>query len=180
MGTQPKRSRDDDNTMADSGTEKPERIKIVIRLQDNSIVRAFLNPETVWGTNGPAVDPKTFREGSCVSCVAEDGRRMNFEWTDIKAVFFVYSFLGDPAQRSVRLYRQGPAIENVWVEIVFRDGEILEGCVENSVVQLRDDGFFLSPSSPHSNNRLIYVNKKAIASYRVLGVSVKEDDLTSR
>jgi hypothetical protein len=89
---------------------------------------------------------------------------------DIKAIFVVKSFRGDQKRRGVRFYSNGPAVGSIWAEIQFKDNEIIEGLIENSVQHLLGDGFLLNPSDPGSNNLCIYVNKAAIANYRVLGV----------
>lgn len=89
---------------------------------------------------------------------------------DIKAIFVVKSFQGDPKRNALRFYSNGPAVGNIWVEIQFKDNEIVEGLIENSIQHLIGEGFLLVPSDLGSNNLSIYVNKGAIASYRVLGV----------
>ena len=96
------------------------------------------------------------------------------ERSKIKAIFFVSSFEGDRDHEPVRFYHSGPSPKLIWAEVAFHDGEIVEGFVQNSLHHLLGDGFFLTPSSPGGNNRLIYVNKAAIASYRVLGVHMEE------
>ena len=58
------------------------------------------------------------------------------------------------------------------IPVVFSIGgdPVVEGLVENSLQHLMGSGFLLRPSDPGSNNIYIYVNKLAIANYRVLGV----------
>jgi hypothetical protein len=98
------------------------------------------------------------------------------DWSQIKAVFFVSSLKGDSEQETVRFYTSGPEVQSIWVEIVFSDGEVIEGCIRNSLHHLKDDGFFLRPSTPGGNNLLIYVNKSAIVSFRVLDVRTMENE----
>jgi hypothetical protein len=92
------------------------------------------------------------------------------EVREVKAIFVVKSFRGDAKRNGLRFYSHGPAVGSIWVEIQFKDNEIVEGLVENSLQHLMGNGFLLRPSDPGSNNIYIYVNKVAIASYRVLGV----------
>jgi hypothetical protein len=89
---------------------------------------------------------------------------------EIKAIFVVKSFRGNHKRKGLRFYSNGPAVGSIWAEIQFKDNEIIEGLIENSMQHLLGDGFLLKPSDPQSNNICIYVNKAAIASYRVLGV----------
>jgi hypothetical protein len=63
-----------------------------------------------------------------------------------------------------------PTIRDLWVRLEFLDGEMIEGIVQNSVHCLIDDGFFLIPTDPGSNNKLLYVLKSALKEYRVLGM----------
>jgi hypothetical protein len=55
------------------------------------------------------------------------------------------------------------------MRVQFLDGEVIEGIVHNSVRYLVDPGFFLVPTHPGSNNKLIYVSKSQLADHRVLG-----------
>lgn len=89
---------------------------------------------------------------------------------EVKAIFFVKSFDGDKDRKDIHFYAYGPEVGDVWVEIHFKDHEIMEGTLSNSIHHLVDPGFFLNPSDPGSNNQLAYINKDAILSYRVLGV----------
>ncbi|HEY0566221.1 MAG TPA: hypothetical protein VGC88_11590 [Terriglobales bacterium] len=88
---------------------------------------------------------------------------------DAKAVFFVKHFDGQSQRKDLRFH--GPSVSNgIWVEVGFSDGECLEGIVENAVHVLLQPGFFLVPTDPGSNNRLIYVLKHAVHTFRVLGL----------
>jgi hypothetical protein len=89
---------------------------------------------------------------------------------NVKSLFFVKSFRGDSGRKDIRFYSNGPEVGNLWVEIRFKDNEIIEGLVENSVQHLRGDGLVVKPTDTGSNNLLIYVNKEAIDSFRILGV----------
>jgi hypothetical protein len=63
-----------------------------------------------------------------------------------------------------------PTIRDLWVRLDFSDGEMIEGIVQNSVHCLIDDGFFVIPTDPGSNNKLLYVVKSALKDFRVLGM----------
>jgi hypothetical protein len=55
------------------------------------------------------------------------------------------------------------------MRVQFLDGEVIEGIVHNSIRYLLDPGFFLVPTHPGSNNKLIYVSKSQLIDHRVLG-----------
>jgi hypothetical protein len=88
---------------------------------------------------------------------------------DAKAVFFVKQFEGQRQRRDLR-FHSVPVSTGLWVEVGFADGERIEGIVENSAQVLMQAGFFLVPTDPGSNNRLIYVLKHAVRTFRVLGL----------
>lgn len=89
---------------------------------------------------------------------------------DAKAVFFVKEFDGQKQRKDLNFHQHAPLLDGVWVQLEFHDGETLEGMIFNSIYPLIDPGFFLLPTDPGSNNRLVYVLKHALADYRVLGL----------
>lgn len=89
---------------------------------------------------------------------------------DIKSVFFVRSFRGNQGRKDLHFYANGPEVGKIWAEIRFKDNEVLEGLIENSLEHLLGNGFIVRPTDIGSNNLLVFVNKDAIESFRVLGV----------
>lgn len=146
------------------------RHKIVITSQDGSVTKGYFCSDLPADLNLLEGNSQFEFHKLLELCVSESGAKFNADLSRTKAVFFVTSFEGDHEHRPMRFYTSGPELQSLWVEIVFRDGEVIEGCIRNSLHHLKDDGFFLHPSTPGSNNLLIYVNKDAIVSYRVLGV----------
>ncbi|SRR6266568_4663685 len=152
--------------------------KVVITRQDGTVAKGYYCAESASDLNSFVRNLHScFHEALTRCYISEDETQPEIDWSQVKAVFFVASFQGDSERDSVRFYTSGPEIQSIWVEIGFNDGEVIEGCVRNSLDHLRDDGFFLCPSSPESNNLLMYVNKSAIVSYRVLGFRMLEDEI---
>ncbi len=89
---------------------------------------------------------------------------------DIKAMFYVNSFEGDPDHQHLNFHDRAPVVDGIWMRLQFLDGEVMEGIVCNSLRYLVDPGFFLLPTDPESNNRLVYVRKNKLAGHRVLGM----------
>lgn len=73
---------------------------------------------------------------------------------DLKALFFVRDFAGDPARQDRRQFPPGEAA-GAHVEVRFRDGELMVGTVEGSTKDT--PGFFLVPADQGSNNLRVYV-----------------------
>ncbi len=151
-----------------------EKHKIVITKQDSSVVKGYLR-SAMPSVHELGDSHFCFHEVLAEHGVGVDGAPIDVDWSTVKAVFFVSTFEGNRDQETVRFYANGPQVGKIWVEIVFHDGEVIEGCVQNSLRHLKDDGFFLLPSTPGSNNHLIYVNKASIVGYRVLGIRMPED-----
>ncbi len=96
--------------------------------------------------------------------------RIEVSLEDAKAVFFVKEFDGQKQRRDVNFHQHAPVNDGIWVQLQFQDGENLEGLIYNSIHPLLDLGFFLIPTDPGSNNRLVYVLKNSLANFRVLGL----------
>jgi len=88
---------------------------------------------------------------------------------DVKAIFYVHNFDGDANHKEMSFYGKSPIVHGIWMRVQFLDGEVIEGIVHNSIRYLVDPGFFLVPTHPGSNNKLIYVSKSQLADHRVLG-----------
>jgi hypothetical protein len=89
---------------------------------------------------------------------------------NVKAIFFVSTFEGHPRRKDVRFHATAPLVRAVWLQLEFTDGEIMEGLVDNAIDYIVAPGFFLLPTDPNSNNRLIYVFKRWIKDCHVLGL----------
>ena len=100
----------------------------------------------------------------------ETGKTEQVNIEDAKAIFFVRSFEGPNDRPDLRFHDHLPPPECLWIRLVFIDGEILEGMIENGVRYVNDPGFFVTPSDPTANNWLIYIPKQNIRDFEVLGL----------
>jgi hypothetical protein len=120
--------------------------EIVLRYRDGNLSRCVLAREFT---------PLDFAvEAECAS-----GELLRVNISDLKAVFF----LKDPRRRQAEMELgtmadQPPAGAPARVE--FFDGEIIHGVVHE--YRMEDSGFFLYPTSPESNNELVFVVARAI------------------
>ncbi|MGA2634290.1 MAG: hypothetical protein ABSF16_08655 [Terracidiphilus sp.] len=143
--------------------------KVVIQF-GNRVIKGYLE-SPAWNTidellsNAPTKAPDTFRIRRLETDVVEE-----VSTADVKAVFYVNCFDGNSEHKELNFYNRAPIIHGIWVRCQFRDGEVMEGMVYNSIRYLVDSGFFLLPTAPGSNNKLVYVLKSWLADYRVLGV----------
>jgi len=88
---------------------------------------------------------------------ADGGTPVEVRCRDLKAVFFVREFAGNPTRRDLRgfLNSPGETTQGKKLAVRFKDGELLCGY---SLSYMPDrEGFFMFPSDAASNNLRIYV-----------------------
>jgi hypothetical protein len=147
----------------------PSSEKVVIQFGSRT-VKGYLELPT-WNTiedllsNAPRCSPETFRFRSVESDIVEE-----ISIRDVKAIFYVDSFEGDPSHKELNFHSKAPITHGIWMRVQFLDGEVMEGIVNNSIRYLVDPGFFMVPTDPDSNNKLAYVVKSRLADHRVLGM----------
>ncbi len=146
---------------------KSERVVIHFGTE---LIKVYLESKT-WNTiedllqNAPSGLPATF----CIRRVGSDIVD-EIRTEKAKAIFYVDNFEGDLSHNPLQFHSRAPIVHGVWIRVEFLDGEIMEGIVHNSIRYLVDPGFFMEPSDPGSNNKLVYVMKSWLKDYRVLGV----------
>jgi hypothetical protein len=143
--------------------------KVVIQFGTRTVKGYLESP--AWNTieellsNAPIKAPDTFRIRLLETDEVEE-----ISTADVKAVFYVNCFNGNSKHKELNFYSRAPIVHGIWVRCQFRDGEVMEGIVYNSIRYLVDPGFFLLPTAPGSNNKLVYVLKSWLTDHRVLGV----------
>ena len=151
------------------------RHKVVITRRNSSVLKGYLcsDEPCALAQLGDGT-PLNLHEHLHVRFQSESGTSLDLSWSDIKAVFFVSDFQGSAERHPILFYTRGPEVGDIWAEVTFHDGEVVEGYVSNSLTHLTSDGFFLRPTDPGGNNLLVYVNKASLKNYRVLGVLTRE------
>jgi hypothetical protein len=89
---------------------------------------------------------------------------------DAKAIFFVKTFEGDLKHRALHFHGHAPVLDGLWVRVYFHDSEMIEGIISNNSDYVLQDGFFLMPTDPNGNNKLVYVLKGRLKDLHVLGL----------
>jgi len=82
---------------------------------------------------------------------------------ELKAVFFVHSFLGNREYREQKLRKPEGTIGRRYL-LTFTDGETMRGTALG--VNLSRYGFLLFPADPGSNNKRIFVMHSAVKELR--------------
>jgi hypothetical protein len=85
---------------------------------------------------------------------------------DLKAVFIVRDFGGNPEYKERKDFAAGGKTVGTKVEITFQDGEVFVGSTLG--YDLKRQGFFVFPADPQSNNLRAFVVSGAIKNVRQL------------
>jgi hypothetical protein len=152
-----------------SAEHQPQCEKVVIN-QGKERVKGYLESHS-WTTieellrNAPNGLPNVLR----IRPIGSDQFK-DVEVGNAKAVFYVNNFEGDIWHKDLNFSTRAPIVHGIWIRLEFMDGELLEGIVYNTIHFLTNQGFFLHPTDPESNNRLVYVFKSQLRDCRILGL----------
>jgi len=131
--------------------------KVVVRKLDRSLVKGFVESATYLSLNR-------------MEMIDREGRAMTVPLPEIKAVFFVRDFDGNPQRSERKLFQSRPRMAGLWVQMTFKDNEVLEGLLPNNLVEISQEGFLVTPADLYSNNLKIFVPRTALSKINVLGV----------
>ena len=129
--------------------------KVVVRRFDRENLTGFVNP-------------LSYLQPHKLELLTPDGSLALLPYDDVKSVCFVKDFEAEAESRRVFLTR--PKLEGLWVRMVFRDGEVLEGILPNNLLAWEIEGFTVTPPEPDANNQRVFVPRSALKSIQVLGV----------
>ncbi|KRT71499.1 MAG: hypothetical protein XU13_C0046G0013 [Candidatus Rokubacteria bacterium CSP1-6] len=85
---------------------------------------------------------------------------------DLKAVFFVRDFAGDPSYNERKNFLEGERPPGRKVQVTFKDGEVLVGSTVG--YDRTRPAFFFIPADPKSNNLRVFVVRAAVTKVRFL------------
>jgi len=147
----------------------PSEEKVVIRFGSETIKGYIESPEWrsleelfIAAAQGPSTSLRIRKVGETKSEDVAIG--------EAKAIFYVKEFDGNSHHKDLRFYKRVPIVNGIWVRVEFCDGEITEGIVHNTSRYVVEPGFFLRPTDPNGNNKLVYVPKSSLRDLRVLGL----------
>ena len=129
--------------------------KVVVRRFDRETLTGFVNPFSYLQPEG-------------LELLRQDGSLAVLPYGEIRSVAFVKDFDGEPEPSRVFLNR--PKLEGLWVRMVFRDGEVMDGILPNNLLSWEAAGLTVTPPEPDSNNQKVFVPREALRSVQVLGV----------
>ena len=133
-----------------------ESAKVVVRYADGRIIKGYT--QDFLPTN-PSFHVHPFERGTSSDAV-------EILLTNLKAVFFVRDFLGDPNFQGRKEFFEGAKIIGKVLEVTFKDGELTVG--SSLGYDPERPGFFISPADPKGNNLGIFVVSQAVSKVRYL------------
>ncbi len=83
---------------------------------------------------------------------------------DLKAVFIVRDFAGNPEYKERKEFEVGGKTVGTKIEVTFQDGEVIVGSTVG--YDLKRQGFFVFPADPQSNNLRAFVVSAAVKDVR--------------
>jgi len=114
------------------------------------------------------VNPFSYLQPLHLELLKPDGQLILVPYEEVKSVCFVQDFEAPPEPRRIFLTR--PKLEGLWVRMVFRDNEVLDGILPNDLLSAGVSGFTVTPPEPDGNNQRVFVPRQALRSIQVLGV----------
>jgi len=128
-----------------------ELIKVVIRYADGRVVK------------GHTRDFFPNKSSFHLEVISGDneGKVVEVQLNDLKAVFFVRDFIGDPSYNERKYFTEGQQLSGRKVQVSFKDGEVLVGSTVG--YDPKRSGFFLFPPDPQSNNLKVFAVMSAVS-----------------
>lgn len=90
-----------------------------------------------------------------IKVLTTEGWVETVDLSDVKAIFFVREFEGNPNYKASNEFNEGSPKAGMAVKVTFADGEVMRGKVIN--LAEKSGGFFLFPADPKDNNRKVFV-----------------------
>lgn len=129
--------------------------KVVVRRFDRENLLGFVNPFS-------------YLQPSAIEILSPEGSLVLLPYDEVRSVCFVKDFEAEAEPR--RIFMTRPKLEGLWVRMLFRDGEILDGILPNNLLAWEIAGFTVTPPEPDANNQRVFVPRSALKSIQVLGV----------
>jgi hypothetical protein len=105
-----------------------------------------------------------------IELLTPQGTLLRIPATETKAVCFVRDFDGRETWREHRTFLTRPKMPGIWLRLLFRDGDSMEGMLPNNLILVEPTGFSIIPPDPTFQNQRIFVPRSALREVQVLGV----------
>ena len=109
-------------------------------------------------------------EADAVEMLTPEGTIQRVPYSETKLICFVRDLDTGETWREHRSFAARPKSPGLWVRLVFRDGDAMEGMIANNLMLMEPAGFSIIPPDPTFQNQRIFVPRAALAEVQVLGV----------
>jgi hypothetical protein len=109
-------------------------------------------------------------EEETIELLTPQGTLLRVPASEIKAICFVRDFDGRETWREHRTFLTRPKMPGIWLRLLFRDGDSMEGMLPNNLILVGPTGFGIIPPDPTFQNQRIFVPRSALREVQVLGV----------
>lgn len=116
------------------------------------------------------VNPQTYLQPQGLELLSQDGAVNIIPYDEVKLVCFVRDFQQGEPRKELRLFTTRPKMEGLWIRMLFRDGDAMDGLLSNNLLHLEAHGFSVVPPDPGFQNQRVFVPKAALSQVQVLGV----------
>jgi hypothetical protein len=131
--------------------------KVLLARFDRETVAGFIQVPGAFGADA-------------IELLTPEGAILQIPYADAKVVCFVRDFESGETWREHRSFSTRPKTGGLWVRLLFRDGDSMEGLLPNNLMQIEPLGFSIIPPDPTFQNQKIFVPRAALADVQVLGV----------
>lgn len=129
--------------------------KVIVRRFDRENLTGFVNIFS-------------YLQPNAIELLTPEGALVLLPYDEVKSVCFVKDF--EAEAESGRIFMTRPKLEGLWVRMMFRDGEVLDGILPNNLLAWEIAGYTVTPPEPDANNQRVFVPRSALKSIQVLGV----------
>jgi len=134
-------------------------------MAQNKIVARYADGRVQKGVTMDFIPGKeTFHIMPFVSVQGE--KLMEIRCNELKAVFFVRDYAGNPDYHDKRIFEPGRPVMGRKIKVRFKDGELLVGTT--NAYQPGRTGFFLAPADPQSNIERCYIVTQATRDVKLI------------
>jgi hypothetical protein len=116
------------------------------------------------------VSPQTYLTDAGLELLTTMGAIVILPYSEVKTVSFVKDFEQAEVRRELRQFTTRPKMEGLWVRLLFRDGDAMDGLLPNNLLQLDMYGFMIVPPDAGLQNQRVFVPRAALTEVQVLGV----------
>ena len=107
------------------------RKRVVIRRLDKGLIKGFIDP-------GAYLSPE-------IDLLDREGRLVHIPLKEIKGIFFVRDFDGNPDRAERKVFRSRPRLAGLWMRMTFKDSEVLEALLPNNLLEVDALGYLVTP-----------------------------------